>query len=140
MNTAIRWLIVSASVAGVLASTGRGLAQTIAINSGSNPIQVTGVSGGEQKDAGCAGYITATPNHKIEITEDSDLKFVLQANGGQPTLLIRSSTGQDFCVPSDKYSGGKVEIPGRWSKGTYDIFVGDRNQGHSPYTLSISRN
>lgn len=139
MNTAIRWVIVLASVAGMLASASRGLAQTIAINSGSNPIQVTGMSGGQQKDSSCAGYIAATPNHRIEITADSDLKFVLQA-AGQPTLLIRSSTGQDFCVPSDSYSGGKIEIPGRWSQGTYDIFVGDRNQGQNPYTLSISRN
>ncbi|MGI0486897.1 hypothetical protein ACN4EK_15765 [Pantanalinema rosaneae CENA516] len=139
MNTAIRWLIVSASVAGTLVSAGRGLAQTIAINSGSNPIQVTGISGGERKDSGCAGYIAVTPNHRIEITEDSDLKFVLQGSG-QPTLLIRSSTGQDFCVPSDSYSGGKIEIPGRWSKGMYDIFVGDRQHGQSPYTLSISHN
>ncbi|MBL1173991.1 hypothetical protein [Pantanalinema sp. GBBB05] len=139
MNTAIRWLIVSASVAGIVLSASKGLAQTIAINSGSNPIQVTGMSGGEQKDAGCAGYIAAIPNHRIEITEDSDLKFVLQA-AGQPTLLIRSSTGQDFCVPSDTYSGGKVEIPGHWSKGIYDVFVGDRNKGQNPYTLSISHN
>lgn len=139
MNTTIRWLIVSASVAGMFVFAGKGLTQTIAVNSGSNPIQVTGTSGGEQKDPGCAGYIAAIPNHRIEITEDSDLKFVLQA-AGQPTLLIRSSTGQVFCVPSDSYSGGKVEIPGRWSKGMYDVFVGDRNKGQNPYTLSILRN
>jgi hypothetical protein len=115
-----------------------GLAQPIAVNPNSQPIQLTGTSGGTQRDAGCAGYIAATPNHVVQITADTDLRFVLQSQG-QPALLIRGASGQDFCVPADAYSAGKVEIPGRWRKGLYSVFVGDRANGKHPYTLSIAQ-
>ncbi|MDX2239128.1 MAG: hypothetical protein NW224_00415 [Leptolyngbyaceae cyanobacterium bins.302] len=115
------------------------LSQPITVSPTSQPIQVSGMSGGSQKDKSCAGFIAASPNHTVQVTEDADLRFVLQGSG-QPALLIRSSTGQNFCVPADSYSQGKVEIPGRWRRGTYSVFVGDRaNESHS-YTLLISRN
>jgi len=114
------------------------LSQSITISPTSQPIQVSGMSGGNQKDTGCAGFIASSPNHIVQVTEDADLKFELQGTG-QPALLIRGSTGQNFCVPADSYSQGKVVIPGRWRKGTYSVFVGDRaNESHS-YTLQIAR-
>jgi hypothetical protein len=100
---------------------------------------MNGTSGGTQKDTGCAGSIAASPNHVVQVTEDSDLRFSLQG-AGEPALLIRSSTGQSFCVPADSYSNGKVEIPGRWRKGTYSVYIGDRANGRHAYTLQIARN
>lgn len=114
------------------------LSQPITVSSTSQPIQLSGNSGGNQKDSSCAGFIAPSPNHVIQVVEDADLRFVLQG-AGQMALLIRSSTGQSFCVPADSYSQGKVVIPGRWHKGTYSVFVGDRaNESHS-YTLQIAQ-
>jgi hypothetical protein len=120
-------------------TTAAAVSQSIAITPNSQPVEVNGTSGGTQKDKSCAGYIAASPNHTVQVMEDSNLLFRLQSSG-QPALLIRSATGQDFCVPADSFSGGKVEIPGRWSRGKYLVFVGDRAGGQHSYTLSISRN
>jgi hypothetical protein len=75
----------------------------------------------------------------VQVAEDANLRITLQA-GGQPSLLIRNPSGQEFCVPADSYSGGKIDIPGRWTKGNYSVYVGDRSNGQYPYTLSISHN
>lgn len=113
--------------------------QLVTVTATSPSIQMNGTSGGNQKDGGCAGFIAASPNHVIQVTEDVDLRFVLQGTG-EPALLIRSSSGQNFCVPADSYSNGKVEIPGRWRRGTYSVFIGDRANGQHSYTLQIARN
>jgi hypothetical protein len=104
-----RWFSVPIAVA--LATTGVSpvLAQAIMMSPNAQPIQVSGMSGGSQKDKNCAGFIASAPNHLVQVTEDTDFRFVLQGSG-QPALLIRSSTGQSFCVPADSYSQGKVEI------------------------------
>lgn len=138
MKTLTRWLAIPTSLAIVVGSMSIALSQIVAVTPTSQPIQLTGTSGGDKKDASCAGYIASSPNHVIQVTEDSNLQFTLQA-AGSPALLIRSSTGQDFCVPADSYSGGKVQIPGRWSKGNYSVFIGDRAHGRHPYTLLVSR-
>ncbi|NJP08384.1 MAG: hypothetical protein HC866_02030 [Leptolyngbyaceae cyanobacterium RU_5_1] len=138
MNTVKRWLVIPIAIAILLGTAKVSFGQQITVSPGSQPIQVSGTSGGNQKDNGCAGYISTSPNHVVQVTEDADLRFVLQG-AGQPALLIRSSTGQNFCVPADSYSGGKVEIPGRWRKGTYSVYVGDRANGHHSYTLLISQ-
>lgn len=133
-----QWSAVPIAIAITVANISPALSQMITISSNSQPIQVTGTSGGSQKDNSCAGFVAPAPNHVVQVTEDTDLRFVLQGSG-QPALLIRSANGQSFCVPADSYSQGKVEIPGRWRKGTYSVFVGDRaNESHA-YTLLISR-
>ncbi len=133
------WLAVpTALVIGAVSATAA-LSQTVAITPNSQTIQLNGTSGGGKKDPSCAGYIAPSPNHVVQVTEDANLQFTLQSSG-QPALLIRSASGQNFCVPADSYSNGKVTIPGRWSKGTYAVFVGDRANGQHPYTLSISHN
>lgn len=134
-----RWLAIPTTLALTLGVAGAALSETIAITPSSNAVQVGGTSGGSAKGGSCAGNIAANPNHVIRVTQDANLRFTLQANGGQPTLLIRGSTGQDFCVAADSYSGGKIDIPGRWTEGTYSVFVGDRANGQHAYTLSISR-
>lgn len=138
MRAKVSWWGIPVAVAIALAIPAKALSQVITISSASQPIQVNGMSGGDQRDTSCAGYIAAAPNHVIDITEDADLRFELRG-AGQPALLIRSSTGQNFCVPADSYSQGKIEIPGRWRKGTYSVFVGDRANEHHAYTLVISQ-
>lgn len=137
MKAITRWFMIPISIAIALSAAQSAFSQTITLSPNSQPIQVSGTSGGERSDS-CAGHIAAVPNHVINVTEDADLRFVLQSQG-EPVLLIRTASGQNFCVPADRYSKGKVEIPGRWPKGTYSIYVGDRANGHHAYTLTISR-
>lgn len=133
------WFGVPLALAIALGTASTALSQSVAITSSSQTVQLNGTSGGSKKDSkGCAGFIEPAPNHVIQVTEDANLQFTLQSSG-EPALLIRSISGQDFCVPADSYSEGKITIPGRWSKGTYSIYVGDRANGQHPYTLSISR-
>jgi hypothetical protein len=138
MKAIVRWSVVPMALAIALSTAKASWSQAISMSPGSQPVQVSGTSGGNQKDGGCAGYVASSPNHVVQVTEDADLRFVLKG-AGQPALLIRSSTGQVFCVPADSYSKGVVEIPGRWRKGTYSVFVGDRANGQHAYTLVISR-
>lgn len=139
MKTFKRWFAIPLAVAIAWGAASNVLSQTVAITPSSQTIQLSGTSGGSKQDAkGCAGSIAAAPNHVIQLTDDANLQFTLQSSG-EPALLIRSGSGQDFCVPADGYSNGKITIPGRWSKGNYSIYVGDRAKGQHPYTLSISR-
>jgi len=113
------------------------VSQAIAVTS--SKIELTGSSGGDKKDASCAGYIAGAPNHTLEVPTDANLTFSLKA-AGQPALLIRSDTGKEFCVAADAFSKGEIRVPGRWKKGVYKVFVGDRAHGSFPYTLVVSPN
>ena len=139
MKTWSQWMALPIATAVVVTQISPVWSQAIAITPNSAPLQMTGSSGGDRQDNSCAGFISSQPNHTIQVTEDSDLRFVLQG-AVQPALLIRSSTGKSFCVPADMYSNGKVEIPGRWHSGTYSVYVGDRANERHAYTLSISHN
>lgn len=76
-----------------------------------------------------------TPNHTIDITEDSDRRFKIQGSGNL-TLLIVNSQNKRFCVQTDEFSGGEAELPGRWKKGSYRVYVGGQS-ATVPYKLSI---
>lgn len=134
MKASFRWSMLPTTIAAVFAMAGMAASQTIAPNS--QPVNLEGTSGGSKKDSGCAGFISNTPNHTLQVTADSNLRFTLQGSG-EPTLLITGTQGQNFCVQADRLSNGKIEIPGRWTKGSYSIFVGDRAGGRNPYKLSI---
>jgi hypothetical protein len=137
MKSYLRWSVVPTAIAAVLALAGLASSQTVTIAPNSSAVTLNGTSGGSVKDSGCAGFIASSPNHTIQVTADSNLRFKLQG-AGQPTLLISGAQGQTVCVQADSLSGGKIEIPGRWSKGNYSVYVGDRAQGRNPYTLSIT--
>lgn len=137
MKASSRWSIVPSSIAAVLAIAGLALSQTVAISPSSQAVNLSGVSGGSKKDSGCAGFIANAPNHTLQVNEDSNLRFTLQG-AGQPTLLITGAQGQTICVQADSLSKGKIEVPGRLTKGIYSIFVGDRTTARTPYTLSIA--
>lgn len=132
-----RGSVIWASVAAVFAIGGPAMSQTVAIAPNSQAVTLNGTSGGSQKGESCVGYVGNAPNHIIRVTADSNLRFKLQGSG-EPTLLITGSKGQTLCVQADGLSGGKIEIPGRWTQGNYSVYVGDRAQGRNPYTLSIT--
>lgn len=132
----VPWLLAAVSVVGVANAA---WSQPTFVSATSTPIQLRGTSGGSQKHSGCAGFIAATPNHQVQIKDNANLNFVLTASGGSPTLLIRSSSGQEYCVASDNNSA-QVQLPGFWLQGLYSVYVGDRGQAQHGYNLSIVRN
>jgi hypothetical protein len=140
MMKSLVFLAVPTALAIAFGSVNPAISQSVAIAPGGATVELAGKSGGSLADGSCAGNISNTPNHTITVPKDMNLRFTLQAQGGQPALLIRSASGQNFCVPADSYSNGRVVIPGRWEQGLYSIFVGDRANGSHSYTLSISAN
>ena len=111
-------------------------AAPIVITNTTPTITVDGVSGGSSRDASCGGFVAEVPNHTIEMTEDSDRKFRVKGTSST-TLLVLNGQGKRFCVQADELSGGEAELPGRWKKGTYRVYVGNKNQGRSNYQLTI---
>jgi hypothetical protein len=109
----------------------------VSLSSPVQPITLTGASGTNLHDNGCAGFVTAAPNHTLQIATDSNLRFSLQGVVGS-TLMILGDQGQKFCVQADQLSNGKVEIPGRWGRGTYRIFVGSHDKRQIDYKLTVS--
>ena len=136
MDMKTRWLAIPTALAIALGTTSAAFSAPVLV--GSSEVQLNGTSGGSQKDGSCAGFIPTAPNHVVQLNNDANLDFTLRSTG-QPALLIRSASGQSFCVPADSLSNGTVVIPGLWTKGTYSVYVGDRANGQHPYTLSISR-
>ncbi len=134
MKVSLGWLSIPMTFAAFLVISGTALSQSVAVVSGSQAVTLNGTSGGTKKDASCAGFIATSPNHVVQINDDSNLSFRLQG-AASSTLLIMGDKGQNFCVQA--LANGKIEIPGRWNRGKYSVFVGDRNQGSNPYTLLI---
>ena len=127
------------AVALMLSSVGAAPVQAaapIVITNTTQAVTVDGTSGGSSRDASCGGFVADVPNHTIEMTEDSDRKFRVKGNSNT-TLLVINSQGKRFCVQADEFSGGEAELPGRWKKGSYRVYVGSKNQGRSNYQLTI---
>jgi hypothetical protein len=95
-----------------------------------------GASSGPVQDKICAGYIATAANHRVKVDRASNLNFSLEG-ANDATLLIIGSNDQRFCVQADATSKGKVTIPGRWSMGNYEIFVGSRSGTKANYKLTI---
>jgi hypothetical protein len=139
MQSRISWLAIPTAIAIAISSASAVHSQIVAVTPGSQKIELNGTSGGSKKESSCAGYVAAAPNHTIQVVEDMGLTFTLKA-AGEPALLIRGDNGKEFCVPADSFSNGEIKVPGRWKKGTYKIFVGDRANGKFPYALAVSKN
>ncbi len=99
------------------------------------PVSATGTSGGTVNSGDC-GYIADSPNHIIEVTEDLPYWRITVQTTGKPTLLIQGPIGRYCVLPTG--SGGTLQFSGYGTKGTYQLFVGDRDQGQHSYQLSIS--
>ena len=91
---------------------------------------------GTATSATCASNGSENFQHTIEVTEDSDRRFRVKGDG-ETSLLLINSQGKRFCIQTDSYSGGEAELTGRWSKGTYRVFVGSRSASKPAYSLSV---
>jgi hypothetical protein len=133
MMPSLALMLSSLMTIGALASQ----AQTvISINSNSPVVTVEGNSGGNTQDKSCAGFISDVPNYTVEMTEDSDRQFQIKGNR-DTTLLVLNSQGKRFCVQADELSAGEAELTGRWKKGTYRVYIGNKTQTRSNYKLMI---
>lgn len=100
---------------------------------------IEGISGGLVDSQGC-GFIAGNPNHKMNLSKRIDyMRLTVQANGGQPTLLVLGPNFEDsFCVLGDEISGLQPEISGVWEAGDYEVYVGDRSGEQHRFVLDIS--
>ena len=100
--------------------------------------KVEGNSGGSVDSKNC-GFVGATPSYTMSLSQRVDyMRMQVEANGGQPTLLIVGPKDEDsFCVLGDNSTGLKPEISGVWEAGTYQFYVGDRNGERHQFTLNI---
>jgi hypothetical protein len=136
------WIIVPTTLAMLLTGVGVAHSKPIQITPGfqPDPLEVTGTSGGSQKNKGC-GMTNAKPNHVVRLDSNFNyLRFSVQSPSpdGQPTLLIEGPNGSS-CVQADRISGGSIQAPGYWEQGTYSIYIGDRAGRQNPYTLTITQ-
>jgi len=140
MKTFKSWMVVPTVLATILMSTGIARSAPVPIAPGfkPDPLEFKGTSGGAQTSKNC-GMVGTAPNHVISLGANFNyLRFNLRSEGGQPTLLIQSPSGSS-CVQADSFSGGTIQAPGYWERGTYSIYVGDRAGGQHPYTLSVTQ-
>ena len=100
---------------------------------------IEGQSGGFVDSQGC-GFIADRPNYEMNLSHRVDyIRLTVQADGGQPTLLVLGPNSEDsFCVLGDEISGLKPEISGVWEPGNYEIYVGDRSGKQHQFILDIS--
>lgn len=139
MKTSRFWMVIPTALAVLLANVGLARSQATQITLGlrSEPVVVTGTSGGSKASKSC-GMISAQPNYVVNLNNNFNyLRFNVKS-AGNPTLLIEGPNGS-FCVPADRFSGGNIQAPGFWEKGIYSIYIGDRAGGQHPYTLSITQ-
>jgi hypothetical protein len=142
VKTLYRWTLVSSTIAALtiglnLSLATNSTAQTAAIALKSDQVTLLeGQSSGAVQDKICAGYVAKDANHRVKLDRSTNLSFTLEG-ANDATLLIIGSNDQRFCVQADAASKGKITIPGRWSTGNYDIFVGSRSGSRANYKLTI---
>lgn len=135
MGNLLQKILVPTTLAATLLGLGTlpSVAETIAIS----PTQsrtAMGQSGGTTQTPDC-GAIAATPNHVITITEQiNSMHLRVEAEGGQPTLLVIGPSSEDRMCAS-----GKPEMPGLWLTGEYRVYVGDRAGESHNYTLYLDQ-
>jgi hypothetical protein len=142
VNTLRRWTLLGSTIAVLtiglnLSSANYSTAQSAALTLQTGQTTTfEGTSSGPIQDKTCAGFIAKDANHRIKLDRSSNLSFTLEG-ANDATLLIIGSNDQRFCVQADPVSKGKVAIPGRWSTGNYDIFVGSRSGTRASYKVTI---
>ena len=105
----------------------------ISINNASQTATLQGMA----SSATCATAAIDKPQYTVEITEDSDRRFRVKGDS-ETTLLLINSQGKRFCIQTDNFSNGEAELTGRWTRGTYKVFVGSRSTAKPSYTLLVS--
>lgn len=131
----LRYLtVVALTVAIHLGTPDLALADRQTLTPGAS-LTAAGTSGGQSNSGDC-GFVAAAPNHTIDVAEDLAYVLIRVQTSGSPTLLIEGPAGR-YCVLPEG-AGGNLQFSGYAPSGTYNIFVGDRQQGQHSYQFSIS--
>ncbi|MCY7407623.1 MAG: hypothetical protein LH631_09655 [Alkalinema sp. CAN_BIN05] len=127
------FITACATVPLVFSSALAQVSTVISINNASQAVTLQGMA----SSATCATAAIEKPQHTVEITEDSDRRFRIKGDS-ETTLLLINSQGKRFCIQTDNFSNGEAELTGRWTRGTYKVFVGSRSAAKPSYILSVS--
>lgn len=134
------WFVIPATVAMLLAlsTSARSNPPIVQVSPQmpNDPMVVNGTSGGSQQTD--CGYIAPEANQVLRVSDRINYLRITVESAGSPTLLVNGPGGR-FCILADNTSGDQPEISGVWETGDYSIFVGDREGGQHPYTLSLTQ-
>ncbi|MBP0001338.1 MAG: hypothetical protein J7641_20500 [Cyanobacteria bacterium SID2] len=123
---------IAIALGSVLAIPNVAFGESVQLAAGFQTETRSGMSGGTRNSNDC-GFVSATPNHQLQLTEDFSYLRLSVAGEGQPTLVVVGPSSDDrFCARNTPQQSGY------WPQGTYDIYVGNLDGGSHPYTLSIS--
>jgi len=100
-------------------------------------VEVTGRSGGPQSTE--CGYISQSPNHTVQVTDDVASLDIRVTSSGHYSLLVQGDDGFSECVMAHTYDGGAIQSIGAVTQGTYRIYVGDFDGASHPFTLTIDQ-
>ena len=132
-----RFTTLLLSAVAVLSVSSAASAQSAARTPLSNPIEMTGTSGG--RESSVCGNIDRSSGQTVNVTEAfASLSFEVES-AGDYTLFITGPNGFRECVFAHNYDGGVIQAPGLLTQGQYRVFVGDRKGESHPYTLSITQ-
>lgn len=106
-----------------------------------DPQRLAGISGGPIQastlNPNCRGWISAQPNHAMNIPSGLPFLRVFAESSTDTTLVIRAPNGQFFC--NDDTYGFNPNIDAAYGPGTYYVWVGSYSQGNpAAYTISFS--
>ena len=132
-----RFTALFLATAAALSVSSAASAQSVARTPLSAPIEMTGMSGGQESSA--CGNINRAAGQTVNVTETfASLNFEVES-AGDYTLLITGPNGFRECVFAHNHDGGVIQAPGLLNRGQYRVFVGDRKGESHPYTLSITQ-
>ncbi|MEB3213275.1 MAG: hypothetical protein VKL39_18135 [Leptolyngbyaceae bacterium] len=96
----------------------------------------TGYSGGGRATNDC-GFVDSagSPDHVVQLYQPFNFLRASVNASGDVTLLIEGPDGR-YC--SDDANGLMPEISGYWPAGTYNVWIGDWDQGGYRYQFSLS--
>ena len=109
------------------------------------PHVLNGVSGGaidsnvvlDAWGAPCSGWVSANPDHLLEVIGYHDYLRLSVRSGGDTTLVVNGPSGF-FC--NDDAETLDAGIARDWAPGTYRVWVGSYNSGQNlTYELEVSR-
>lgn len=137
MRSRINWAIAPTAIAltfAIASTAAYGQTARTPLNS---PIVISGNTGGSQSNESCRGFkFPNAPNQVVQVTEAAtSLRFSVEGSNQMAVLI--TGPGNPLCIPAE--SSGTIQVPGVWQQGTYSVFVGDRSNGNTPFTLSITQ-
>lgn len=118
---------------------------TIALTSSSRVVTVSerGISGGDIATSTlgstpwgpCTGYVTALPDHIVELGSTARELSISVTAASDTTLLVY---GPDGWMCNDDAVGTNPSLRAIFEPGTYRVWVGSYAQGHAEYALEIT--